>query len=202
MNRRRRAPPYVAILSLMLAIIGLSGVVYTAGWSKNLYINGTVQTGTLDWEWKLGTLTCTPDTLTTASAKRDDESPFLGGDISLMHVTIGNAYPGAVIICNMNGKNIGTIKGQLQSVDFLEYSAPFSNLTGCTIDLTFAPGVKTLECNEMDIEYDSGVLPGVPVPPGFTANQSMAIMVKDGAQMSTSYTFKAKTNITQYPPAP
>ena len=90
------------VLILGLAVVGAG----YAGWTQNLYINGTVSTGTVDVEWSAadGTLlndgTATGTALiSTVSADNDD----------MVTITVLNAYPGYTGSAELTATNTGSI---------------------------------------------------------------------------------------------
>jgi hypothetical protein len=118
---------YSAIPILLVFLLAMIGLVY-ATWSQNLYINGTVNTGELDWRF---TGASCLDTSGNDYHCRDGftgEPQFwmgnkdVGGtsvkiiDPHTVNVTLTNVYPCYYTSVSVYAKNIGTIPLIIDSV--------------------------------------------------------------------------------------
>lgn len=98
-----------AIFAILMIALMAVGTVY-ALWSKTLYIDGTVNTGTLDAEWSKGSC------WDTESAGHDYSSISCEIVGDTLYVTIMNAYPSIDYYCEIDIHNSGTIPLHISSI--------------------------------------------------------------------------------------
>ena len=119
----------ILILGLVLVLcLSVVGVGYAAGaWTKELYINGTVSTGSLDATITAGTSYDLPDDGAISSISCSDDGTTLT-------VTVLNAYPGQVYTQEFTIDNAGSIPLSVPDVD-----AHIDVATGVTADIVVGP---------------------------------------------------------------
>lgn len=199
MNKRKRALP-LSVLVVGLLVV-LAGIGIVAGlWSKNLVINGTVETGdvNIDWVDPQGNSDGPP-----LSVDNDCTAP--GGpwsnpnypcdypdkdvawldcfideeDQQILHFEIHNGYPSYEADCEVHFRNTGSIP-----VNFTGYGiVPGSDLTGCGPLTTESAGELLLECDQLTIWYLDGFVGGQ-LDPGLPGSGSLLVHVEQPAEQS------------------
>jgi len=145
----------IGIFAALMLALGLSGVGF-AHWSETLYIDGTINTGTLDVEWSeednwdselsgkdFSSITC----------EIDDTDP------NLLHVTVSNAYPCIDYYNLVNIHNTGTIPVHVLGVNFTDDNNLDPNNPEADVWITYysdencttqiSPPVQLHPCEEM-----------------------------------------------------
>lgn len=122
MKRKKGIP--VGLVALLAVIgMGLMGVAYATGWSKTLYINGDVETGTLSAKF-VSVVPADPDgagsdsgTCTAAT------STSIGGTLDdTLDITVDNAYPGFICEVTFKVNNSGTIPAKVYNPGSLSFN--------------------------------------------------------------------------------
>lgn len=111
----------IGMFAALILALGMTGVGY-ATWQKSLYINGTVNTGTVDVAWSEEYSWDTDDWVFIDDLPSDikDVSKILCEiddlDLNTLHVTVTNAYPSIDYYNVVNIANVGTIPVHLYVV--------------------------------------------------------------------------------------
>ena len=162
-------------LLLLLAVLTL-GVAY-GQWTDQLNVNGTVQTGELDVNFS--DYRCSDDEgLATISAAYDPT------DSDILHVTVGNGYPGYMGYCSIDYKVEGTIPVYIKAIDF----SHDTSLTGCGFT-TYNPSTGTFiaTCDQMEVKWTNGL--GTCFNVGEGEGSNLQVKVLPGSEPATSYGF-------------
>jgi len=195
MFKRRRAPLGVLAVGL-LAILATIGIV-NGLWSKNLVINGTVETGDLQVDWTTlsrgadpGLDPCTefgsPDGTDVGDAPDCPDVPKNVGattcfrhpsDFQILVVRIFNGYPSYEGDCEYHFENTGSIPFNVVGAVVTEGT----NLTGCGPDLNIGTSVEIL-CDQLKIGYFDNI--GNQIDPGEDASGSLIVHVEQPALQS------------------
>lgn len=188
MKNRKRALP-LGMLAVGLLVV-LAGIGIVSGlWSKNLTIEGTVETGDLNVDWTLNTTGVGDDLCTQFNplfpcdgVVRKDVGKFNctvdREDQQILHFVVSNAYPSYEADCQYHFKNTG-------SIPFNVIGAAVSgggDLTGCGGDVDPDPQVIQIECDQMTIGYFDNI--GRQIDPGQEQSGSLKIHVKQAAGQS------------------
>jgi hypothetical protein len=155
-----------AIFAILMIALMAVGTVY-ALWSKTLYINGTVNTGTLDAKWsKDGDCYDVPD---------DGDISFIECVISAdgytLTVTVTNAYPSHNYYCPIDLENTGTIPLHIFSIGIDRGDLP----AGATLEITPAGPPNLAESTVLN--------------PGLAAYGTLHVHITDAAAPDTTYKF-------------
>jgi predicted ribosomally synthesized peptide with SipW-like signal peptide len=195
----------LGLLCLVLfLVLGALGVSY-AYWTETLTINGTVNTGELDWEFIAGTaiqrdngndVTTNEYLLTFTQHDYDvghSDNPILissdmDTDFDTMNINILNAYPGYANRYDVDAYNNGTIpliiKGAKVIYDGKEY--PLGNNVVVTTD----DGAFKFRC---------GFYPGTIMNPGDEpVTIRFTLLVLDGIEYEQNYSFTVKIDAVQF----
>jgi len=198
-------------LALVLAL-GTMGVGY-AMWFEDLYIDGIVNTGELDWQFLCGSVICgDPGTTIDKQCGDNFENPYpestgkhvgttevvcldtdQDGDVDTLQVTVTNGYPHYYVHVAWRACNNGTIPLHFEraiigsgAVEYPFYDVPAS----ATLDGD-GDGI-------MDIEVWFGNNFGAQVHPGDCIDQSFDLHLLQQPVMLQSYTFFIKLTAVQY----
>ena len=200
-------------LALVLAL-GTLGVGF-ALWSETLYIDGTVYTGELDWEFECGTVTvsdpCTPP---TADKNCDNDfqnvRPAPGdknvgctdvvcvdsdgdGDVDTLQVTLNNVYPCYYVHIGYFIHNNGSIP--------LKFERCIISGGGSSYAFTSLPCLVDLDLDgdgDLDLNLRFGDNFGVQLHPCDSMDQSFDLHVKQGSEQGTTYTFTIELEAVQW----
>lgn len=97
---------------LIMAIL-VTGVTYAA-WSRQLNINGTVNTGNLGFEWD--EKNCSIGTFDRDRRNGNQiQASLVKKNANTLEVTMANIYPGAGIVLDALGRNTGTIPAKFKN---------------------------------------------------------------------------------------
>jgi len=181
---------HAAAFSLaLLAAMAVLAVAYGL-WSKTLTVGGTVQTGDLDLNWTAKLCSEFHPWPLDANSQpweylRKDvgwtDATIDQSDPEILHFTVHNGYPSYAVDCEVHYKNVGTIPVNIIAATIV----PGPNLTHCT--LTEKKQTKTLECDQLTVEFWDGV--GSQVDPEDGEAGSLLVHVEQGAKERTDYTF-------------
>jgi hypothetical protein len=184
-------------LLMVLAAIGIVNGL----WSKNLVINGTVETGDLNVDWvvassgdEFGPDDCTGGTppwnpqFPCPAPDKDVGSMFCfiededttDTDIigQVIHFEVHNAYPSYEADCEVEFKNTGSIPFNVVGFAII----PGAGLENCDFIVNLTQS-KVLLCDELKIGYFDNV--GLQVDPGDQLGSSLRIHLEQGADQST-----------------
>jgi hypothetical protein len=201
-----------------LLLLGLASMGIANGlWSKNLVINGEVQTGDLNVDFT--SVLCNEYHPWNDNGSLVGTSPgeYLGknvgstvGDIDdddaqILYVTVANGYPSYAVDCTVRWRNTGTIPFNFSGFTINQVS---DNLHNCVLTGTQE---KRLDCDELTVIYRDGITSQV--DPGVTEANSLRIHVEQpsvqgvctptgpGATVCTSpvaYEFQVKLCVAQW----
>lgn len=154
-----------AIFAILMIALMAVGTVY-ALWSKTLYINGTVNTGTLDATWtKNGDCWDEPD---------DGTISYIDCEISpdgyTLTVTVTNAYPSHNYYCPIDLDNTGTIPLHISSIVTDTSGLP----AGTTVEIQ--PGSPPIQVSTV-------------LNPDLAAYGTLHVHITDAAAPDTTYKF-------------
>jgi hypothetical protein len=176
-----------AAFLVVLATIGIVNGL----WSKNLVVNGTVETGDLRVDWnrvsnndEFGPDDCTDfggfdcDGLIRKDVGRleceiDEDDP------QILHFRIFNGYPSYEADCEYHFENTGSIPFHV--IGFV--IDPGDSLTDCSGDIDPDPAVATTLCDQLKIGYFDNI--GAQVDPGNEVSGSIIVHVEQGAAQGT-----------------
>jgi len=194
----------LAIPVLFIMCLSLLGIAY-ACWSETLYLNGSVQTGELDWELRpMFTCLDTPGTRdwngdcswemwqtdkdvggpTTVVPSDSDED----GDWDTLTVTLNNTYPWYFEQIGFHVRNDGTIPLHFENVT-IDGQLVSSGQT-IFLDLT--------EDGKPDVKIMYGDSIGTQLHPGGILEISFWILVLQDAPEGATLTFTMKLLAVQY----
>ena len=201
----------IGLLALALVLaLGTMGVGY-AMWFEDLYIDGTVYTGELDWEFECGTVTW-GDPGDTIDKQSDDlfanvrtTGKHVGttdvvcvdsdgdGDVDTLEVTVTNAYPHYYVHIGYYVHNNGTIP--------LHFERAIISSNGTEYPFYAIPCVVTFDCDgdgddDLDVRFGNNF--DAQVHPCDSIDQSFDIHVRQPADMLDEYTFSIKLTAVQY----
>lgn len=186
-NKKRALPIGVLVVGLLVA---LAGIAIVAGlWSKNLVINGTVDTGDVNVDWL--DPSCQdrnpwhdPD----GSGTGISNGEYLGKDVGwttghvdsednqILHLTVHNGYPSYFVDCELEWRNTGSIP-----VNFAGYAFTYDDgLTGC-VESTFNDQ-RILDCDQLTVVM-SDTIPQT--DPGVIRSRSFKLHIEQPAEQST-----------------
>jgi len=200
-------------LAIVLAL-GTLGIGY-ALWYDVLYIEGTVDTGELDWEFYCGSIIngdpCDPATIDkqcgdnfmnpTAESTGKDVGctevicvdSDLDGDIDTLEVTLNNTYPGYYVHIAWKVHNNGTIPLKFEKATIS---------SGTTVyEFTAIPCLVNFDCDgdgDFDIDLDFGDNFGAQLEPCSTLDQSFDVHVRQTADQGETYYFTIALQANQY----
>jgi hypothetical protein len=169
MSHRKHLPlGFLAVGAI--AILAVIGVV-NGLWSKNLIVQGTVETGDLRVDWTAAS--CNEFwTWPRLPQSTPDFGEYLGKDVGntvvsigdpedihgdqVLVVTLNNTYPSYGVDCELHWSNTGSIP-----VNFSGFSIAAGDggapLTGCVLEEFGGGAVKQLTCNEVTIALVDGL---------------------------------------------
>lgn len=123
----------IGIFASLILALGMSGVAY-ATWQESLYIEGTVNTGTMDMGWIEVKSWDTDDYAhwgyMDANKNVSDIDCVVSADPNILTVTVTNAYPCIDYYNLVELKNIGTIPVHI-------YLVPFAADPVVEVDITY-----------------------------------------------------------------
>jgi hypothetical protein len=187
MPHKERALPVGVLVIGLLVVLAAIGIV--AGlWSKNLVINGTVETGDLrvDWEdpscqdrhpWN------DPD----GSGSSIDDGEYLGKDVGwttaevnpddhqILDLTVHNGYPSYFVDCQLEWRNTGSIPVNFAGFAFVAGGG----LTGC--DESVISGQLVLDCDQLTAVM-ANTIPQT--DPGVLRTRSFKLHIEQPAEQS------------------
>jgi len=158
-----------AIFAVLLVALAVVGFAY-AHWSEMLFIEGTVNTGSLDAVMSVGTCW---DTETALKDYSRIECSLKVNDPKTLIVTIYNAYPCIDYYCKFDVTNTGTIP--LHVIGF----TPVDNL----------PAGRILEITE---------LLGKQIHPGLSEYGTIHVHLPQEALETHTYTFTVTIEVSQW----
>jgi hypothetical protein len=175
-----------AILSALMIALMMTGVSY-ALWSKNLTINGTVNTGKLDGKityWfsndPPGTIDPVPEGATyppkdvgETICTIDKEDP------EICYVTINNAYPCYTVHYSITIKNTGNVAWMIQGYKADDTNVPENKWVQVDLDKDGKP----------DIEFYVTDSIGEQVDPGHSVETSLDTHILQTATLGSTYHF-------------
>ena len=190
-NRKRTLP-------LGVLAVGLLGILATIGvvnglWSKNLVVEGVVQTGDVNIEWHNPTCTdrnpwqdpigldpAEPPTTIDGEYKGKDVGWTVGtinaADDQVLDLEVHNSYPSYMVDCELEFQNTGSIP-----VNFTGYDFGWSpNLTGC--DESVVSNFYVLDCDQITVVVPNHL---GQVDPGDLETGSFKLHVEQPAVQST-----------------
>lgn len=184
MIKRKRALPIGVLVVTLLVMLASIGVVSSL-WSKNLTVDGTVETGDLrvDWTSAVGfDDICTDfNPLFDDCGVPKDVGKFVcevdEGDAQILHFEASNTYPSYEADCEYHFTNTGSIPWIVRGAEII----PGPRLTNC-VDGPGAPLTIVLACRQLTIGYFDNV--GVQVDPGNQVTGSIKIHVEQEAEQS------------------
>jgi hypothetical protein len=174
-------------LALVLAL-GTLGVGF-ALWSDSLYLEGTVETGTVNASW---TACYCFDTGLDPNPDGSNKGKDVGStvcqidpeDPHVLHVTVTNAYPSYWNDCEVEFTNTGTIPFIIEG---------FSITPGAGTTLADAYGANN---GQIWVAFIDGV--GSQLEPGDSAGSSLKFHVEQCAEQLHTYTFTVEILVVQY----
>lgn len=198
-------------LALVLAL-GTIGVGY-ALWSDSLYIEGTVYTGELDWEFECGTVTvsdpCTPPTEDKNCNDDFSNIHWAGknvgctdvvcvdtdgdGDTDTLQVTLNNVYPCYYVHVGFYLHNNGSIP--------LKVERCIVSGGGVSYEFTKIPCLADFDLDgdgDLDLNVRLGNNFGAQVHPCESVDMSFDLHVKQGSEQGATYTFTIEYEAVQY----
>lgn len=184
-NRKRALPIGFAVVGMLVVLAGLG--IISGLWSKNLVVNGTVETGDLQVDFTQDTTGVGDDLCTSfnplfpCTHVRKDVGKFEclvdEQDHQIVNFRVINAYPSYEADCEYHFANTGSIPFNVIGAVITGGGA----LTGCSGDLD--PNVAVLvECDQMTIKYFDNI--GMQIDPGEEQSGSLKIHVKQAAAQS------------------
>ena len=184
-TKKTGAPAAVLVLVLILALATL-GMGYGL-WSKTLYINGTVETGSVNAEWSfVGCFDVEDKDVGTTTGWIDEL------DAQIMHFQIDNGYPSYVGDCEVEFTYLGTVPAKVEAIRFL----PAPELTNCTVEQSPTTGSFTATCDQLTVTWGNGLC--IQLHNGdFLASSLRAHVEQDAEQLST-YTFGVEIQLNQW----
>ncbi len=182
-NRKRALPIGVFVVTLVVVLAGMA--VVSGLWSKNLTVDGTVETGDLrvDWTSAVGIDDICTDfnPLFDDCGVPKDVGKFVcevdEGDAQILHFEASNTYPSYEADCEYHFTNTGSIPWIVRGAEII----PGAGLTNC-VDGPGAPLTIVLACEQLTIGYFDNV--GVQVDPGNQVAGSIKIHVEQEADQS------------------
>jgi hypothetical protein len=201
-------------LAVVLAL-GSMGFAY-AMWYEDLFIEGTVQTGELDWEFDCGTVTvgdpCDPATIdkqcgdlftnpTPVSTGKNVGCTDVicldtdkDGDVDTLQVILYNTYPGYYVHIGYYVHNNGTIPLHFEE-------ATISDCDDETYVFYAIPCVVSFDGDEdgdLDFDVRFGDNFNAQVHPCESIDQSFDVHVRQQAEQGATYCFEIKLRAVQY----
>lgn len=177
----------LALLLLALVVaLGTVGAAY-ALWSGTLYINGTVETGSVDGEWSfVGCFDIEDKDVGTTSGQIDGSNP------RILHFTIEDGYPSYTGDCQVELHYTGTVPAHVEAIDFV----PGAGLTNCVVDQSPTTGTFTATCDQLTVEWIDGLC--IQLHQSDRVASSLRVHVEQDAEMSSQYTFGVEVLLVQY----
>lgn len=191
-----------AIFSALMIALMMTGVSY-ALWSKNLTINGTVNTGKLDgiityWfsDDSPGTIDPRPPGATYPAKDVGETICTIDGkDPEICYVTINNAYPCYTVHYSITIKNTGNVAWKIQGYTANSTNVPKERWVQVDLDGDGNP----------DIEFYVTDSIGKQVDPGHSVETSLDTHILQTATPNSIYHFTFKILLVQWneyvPPA-
>ena len=188
MLNRNGAPLGVLAVGL-LVVLATIGIV-NGLWSKNLVVNGTVETGDLRVDWDSFSDSdedCIGGAPTPFNPLFPCEFPEkdvgwaecrIDPDKQIMHFRAYNVYPSFDADCEVHFRNTGSIPFHMIGIAI----DPGQGLSNCGADVDPDPQAVQVECTEMTIRFVDNV--GVQFDPGFGSSSSLLFHVKQAAEQS------------------
>jgi len=187
MIKRKRALPIGAVVVTLLMMLAGIGIV-SGLWSKNLVVEGTVETGDLQVDWSFNTVG-TGDDICTAfnplfpdcGVPKDVGKFFCKvdeGDNQILHFEVENAYPSYEADCQYHYENTGSIPWIVRGAEVI----PGPNITGCGTDIDGDPRVIVILCDQIKIGWFDNI--GTQVDPGNEVAGSLKIHLEQPAAQS------------------
>jgi len=185
-NQKRGLPLGILAVGLLLTL-AMIGVV-NGLWSKNLVVNGTVETGDLNVDWLDARCGDENPWVDPDGSQASDPGEFLGKDVGwteagfntddhqILNVILFNVYPSYFVDCELEWQNTGTIP-----VNFTGYGFDWSrNLTGC--EVTEIVTELVLDCDQLTVVVVNDI---GQVDPGEIVSRSFKVHVEQPAAQST-----------------
>lgn len=191
LNKRRALPLGVLAVGLLVVLAGI-GIV-SGLWSKNLTINGTVQTGDVNADWT-GIGACSEfHTWPNLPSGSSDFGEYLGknvgsntisidpADAQILNVSFSNVYPSYALDCELHWQNTGSIP-----VNFVGYAFDWNAGDTDGDVLHNCQRVETsnqvrLECDEITVVIYNDI---GQVDPGDNIGRSFLFHVEQPAKQS------------------
>lgn len=188
----KRSPPLVWLLILALGTLGVA----QAWWTQDLTVQGAVDTGKLEAKWVYAS--CEERQPWPGMENPGEPLPGVGStttqidavDLSLLHVTLSNAYPEYAVQCTVKYENTGSVPWTIRGFSIHQGQ----NLTNCTWDGGGGQD-KSMECDQLDVVFEDGV--GSTVTPGNKVSSTLLVHVDQGAAEDTTYAFTVKICVSQ-----
>lgn len=174
----------------LVALMGLTGV--SAGyalWFDDLTINGTVNTGTFNVDWSVGTPYAENDAkeISSISAIIDPATP------KIMTITITNAYPCVDYFIPIDLHSTGTVPAHFTEFDIDTCADWPTNEPGGSL----TPNVIEIQDANHNVAVMTGDTP-VQLHEGGTWNGFIHIHFDNNAQEGHTYTFEIQIRAHQY----
>lgn len=168
----------VGLIALLLVFaLGTMGVSY-ALWSDNLFINGTVETGSIDANWSV-------ESVTDDETKEFSEMLVVGDGTKTLDITITNAYPCVTYTLAWDIDCGGSVP--------IHFEPPVI-AQGFPGEFTFT------DVSGVPIDWES-----VQLHPGDTMFGKLTVHLNNDAKEGATYTFSISLMFHQYneePPTP
>jgi hypothetical protein len=204
---RKRTPIGLVAALLVLGLVSLG--VAQGLWSKNLVLNGVVETGDLNVDWTGAA--CSefhPWNPPIGSLADTEPGEVLGKDVGsvtwevdpddaqIMHITVRNSYPSYSFDCQVEWENNGTIPVNLSG--FTVWAAS-NNLNNCTVAGTTT---KLLNCDELTVVFVDGIDDQIDPcrfdPLACTSAHSLRAHVEQPAEQNATYQFSVMLCVAQW----
>lgn len=187
MSSLRGVPTVFLALTAVLALVGAAAAL----WWESLYVDVTVNTGTLDAQLSVHGSGDNEIALAEAMNESHPEvkdvsniSCTLSDDGKSIDIVVENAYPGITYYCDVDLTNTGTIPFKVYSVSYE------GNLTSVASEFGFANGT---------------IAEGVQLEPGDSVVDRLVITLSNDAAEGSVYTGHVTITVEQwneYPTAP
>jgi len=191
--RKWRSPALLFAVLLVLALATL-GMGYGL-WSKTLYINGTVGTGSVDAVWTYASSSDPPGGLDPPDYEKDVarlDCDINAADAQIIDFVVTNGYPSYRADCQVEFANTGTIPVKVEQITV----TPGAGLANCTTTQDPGTGTTTVDCDQLWIKFVDTLCQQVE-PSGELAS-SVRVHVEQDADQNASYAFQVEQLLVQW----
>lgn len=178
----------------LVALMALS--VSYALWFQTLYINGTVNTGTLDAQWSIHHAWDSEPEIkdySNVTIVADEVDPYT------LYITVNNAYPSIDYYAVVDLTNTGTIPWIVYSAELTTDEFPgeigFVALDEVNGEIPFDDEEQAMLHEGLEV---APILPGTQVHPGDSAWGILHVHLTNFAEENTTYTFSFKVVVEQW----